>query len=58
MIARALTVVAKSNLKLTQKCMDRIYLRWKCDIFKIDNSLVCQILSTIFTNMEAYVYMN
>ena len=38
MIARASKVDAESNLKMTQKCLDRAYLSYPCDIFKINNS--------------------
>ena len=56
-IARIPIVDVKSNLKMTQKCLDRVYLSYKCDTFKIDNSLVYQILLKVFMDMDAYVYV-
>ena len=42
MTARALIVNAKLNLKLTQICLNRAYLSYKCDTFKINNALMYQ----------------
>ena len=47
MIARANIVDVKSNLKFTQDCIDRVYVSWKYDTFKIDNASVYQILLKI-----------
>ena len=57
MIVRASIVDAKSNPKLTQECLDRIYLSCHCDTFKIDNALVYQILLKVFTDIDVFVYM-
>ena len=42
---------------MTQKTLDRAYLSYQVDTFKIDNALVYQIPSKMFTDMDAYVYM-
>ena len=55
MISRAPIVDLKSNLKLSQEALDRIYLDCQCDTFKIENALVYQILSKVFMDMDAYV---
>ena len=57
MIARSSIVDAKSNLKITQESLDRLYLNHQCGTFKIDNALVYQILSKLFTDKVAYVYV-
>ena len=54
MIARAPIIDSMSNLKLTQEYLDRVYLSYQCNKFKIDNTLVYQILSTDFMDMDAY----
>ena len=54
MIARAHIVDAKLNLKMTEECLDRVYLSHQCDT-KIDNTLVYCILLKVFTDMDAYV---
>ena len=57
MIARAPIVDAKSNLKMTQDSLDRAYVSWQCNTFKVVKALVYHILSKIFMDMDAYVYM-
>ena len=57
MIARSSIIDAKSNLKMTQEMLDRAYLSHQVDTFKIYNALVYQILSKVFTDMDAYVYV-
>ena len=44
MIPRAPIANAKSNLKMTQETLDRVYLSHQIDTFKIDNAMVYQIL--------------
>ena len=56
MIARAPIFDLKSNLNMTQETLDKTYLSYQVDAFKIDNALVCQILFKLFTDMDAYVY--
>ena len=56
-IIRALIVDVKSSLKITQDGLDREYVDWQCDTFKIDNALVYHILSNIFMDTDAYVYV-
>ena len=57
MITRAPIVNSKSNLKLNQKTLDRVYLKYKCGTFKIDNAMVDQIFLKVFIDMKTYVYM-
>ena len=57
MIARAPIVNICLNLKMTQDLLDRAYLVHGADTFKIDNAMVYQILSKIFTDMNAFVHM-
>ena len=57
MIARAPIVDAKTNLKMVQDSLDRAYLSYQCDTFKIDNALVYQILTKMFMDMDTYVDM-
>ena len=37
--------------------LDRDYLDHQCDAFKIDNTLVYQILLKVFTYMDVFVYV-
>ena len=46
----------KLNLKMNQECLDRAFVSWHCDTFKINNVLVFHILWKIFMEMDAYVY--
>ena len=55
MIIGAPTVNEMSNLRFAQDSLYRIYFDHKHDAFKIDNPLVYQILSKIFTDMDTYV---
>ena len=57
MISRAPIVDAKSNLKMTQECLDKAYLSYQFDTFKIDSSFMHQILSNIFTDIHTCVYI-
>ena len=54
MTARAPIVKRKSNFKLNQESLDRVYLDYQCDTFKVDNALVYQILLKVFTGMDTY----
>ena len=56
-IARDPIINSRSSLKLSQDSLDRAYLDHQCDTFNIDNALVYQILSNIFMDMDAYVYV-
>ena len=49
MITRAPIVDACANLKLNQDSLDRAYLDHQADTFMIDNAMVYQILSKMFT---------
>ena len=57
MIARAPIDETKSNPKQTHDYLNRAYVIWQCDVFKINNALVYYILSKVFMDTEAYVYM-
>ena len=57
MIARAPIVDSKSNLKMNQEALNKVYLHYQCDTFKIDNALVYQILLKMLMEMDIYVYM-
>ena len=57
MIAKAPIIDARLNLKMTQEILDRAYLSYQIDTLKINNALVYQILSKVFTDMDAYIYV-
>ena len=57
MIARTLIVDASSNLRFNQDSLDRVYVDHQADTFKVDNSMVYQILSKMFKDMDAFVYV-
>ena len=57
MIAKTTIVDTRSNFKMTQETLDRAYLNYQVNSFKIDNALVHQILSKVFTDMDVYVYV-
>ena len=57
MITRASIIDARLNLRMTQDMLDREYLSYQCNTFKIDNALMYHIFSKMFTDMDAYIYM-
>ena len=57
MITRSPIADSRMNLKLNQEALERVYLDYWCDTFKIDNALVYQILLKMFMDMDAYVYV-
>ena len=57
MITRATIVDNTSNLKLNQNLLGMVHLDHQCDTFKINNALVYQILSKVFTDMDVCVYI-
>ena len=57
MTMRAHIVDSKMNLKMTQDNLDRIYLSYQCDAFKIDYAMVHQTLLKMFTDAYACVYV-
>ena len=57
MITRAPIVNSKTNLKLNQESLDRIYLNHQCCTFKTDNALVYQILLKVLMDTDNYVYI-
>ena len=56
-IAKDPTVDDKSNLKMTQDSLNRAYVSWHYNTFKIDNASMYCILVKIFMDMDTYVYM-
>ena len=57
MIARAPILDTWSNLRLNQNSLDRIYIDHQTDTFKVDNTMVYQIFSKIFIDMDEFVYV-
>ena len=57
MIARIPIFDAKLNLKMNQESLNRAYVSYQCDTFKVNNALVYQILLEVFMDMDTYVYM-
>ena len=57
MITRAYIVDASWNLRLSQDSLDRDYMDHQADTFKVENDMVYQIFSKMFTDMDAFVYM-
>ena len=57
MIARASIVDARSNLRLNQDSLDRVYLDHQADALKIDNATLYQFISKVLTDMDTYVYV-
>ena len=57
MIARAPIVDASLNLKMNQNSLDWVYADHQTDTFKVDNEMVYQIFSKMFTDMDALVYV-
>ena len=57
MVNRAPIVDRKSILKLSWDSLDRVYLEYQCDIFKINNALVYQILLKMITDKDACFYV-
>ena len=57
MIARTSIVNASSNLRMNQDSLDRVYADHQADTFKIDKAMVYQILSKMFADIDAFVYM-
>ena len=51
-MARAPIVGSRLNEKLTQECLEGVYLIVQCDMFKIDDALVYYILLKIFIDIE------
>ena len=57
MIAKASMVDTMLNSKFSEVSIDTVSFLHEVDAFKIYNDLVYQILSKIFTDMDAYVYL-
>ena len=57
MIGRVPIVDTWSNLRLNQKSLHKVSLDHQADKFKIDNAMVYQILSKVFTDKVTYVYV-
>ena len=56
MIARDLTDDAGSNLQRNKDWLNKKYLYYQCDSFKINNASVYNILSRVFTDLDVFVY--
>ena len=56
-IARASIVDTRSNLRLKQDSLDRVYIEHQTDSFKVDNAVVYQRFSRMITDTDAYVYV-
>ena len=56
-ITRAPIVNEMSNTKFSEARLDKLYYLYNVYTFKLDNALVYQILSKIFMDTDAYVYM-
>ena len=48
---------ASSNLRLSQDSLERVYVDHQADTFNVDNAMVYQIFSKMFTDMDAFVYV-
>ena len=57
MINRAPIVNAKSNLRLGQDSMDRIYMDYQTDTFKVENAMVYQVFTKMFIDTDIFVYV-
>ena len=57
MIAWAPIIDARLNLRLNQGSLDRVYIGYQDDTFKVDNAMVYQMFSKMFTDMDAFVYV-
>ena len=42
---------------MSQEALDRAYLDYQCDTFKIDHAMAYQILSKMLLGMDKYVYV-
>ena len=58
MIVRALIVDTRSNIRLNQNSLDRVYGDHQTETFKVDNMMVYQMFSKMFTDIDAFVYVN
>ena len=57
MIARTPIFVTKSNLRLNKDSLYRVYVDYQTDAFKVDNAMVYQMLTEMFTDTDAFVYV-
>ena len=57
MISRAPIIDASLNLRLNQDSLDRVYVDHQATTFNADNAMMYQILSKMFTDMDAFVYV-
>ena len=56
-ITRAPIVNTSLTLRLSQDSLDRVYVDDQADTIKVDNAMVYQNFSKMFTDMDAFVYM-
>ena len=57
MITRVPIIDTRLNLRLNQDSLDKVYVDHQTDTFKVDNAMVYQSLSKMFTDMDAFVYV-
>ena len=57
MIGRALIVNTRSNLRLNQDSLDKIYANRQTDTFKVENAMVYKMFSKMFTDINVFVYL-
>ena len=57
MITRAPIIHARSKLRLNQVSLDRVYSDHQNDTFKVDNVMVYQVFSKMFTDMDTFFYV-
>ena len=57
MIARAPIVDSQWNLRMSQDGLDKAYINYPCNTFKIVNSSLYHILLKMFIDMDAYVHV-
>ena len=56
LISRTTNIDASSKLRLSQDTLDKAILN-QGDAFKIDDVMVYQMISKMFTDMDAFVYI-
>ena len=57
MITRAPIINTRLDLRLNQGSLDRVYGDHQTDTFKVDNAMVYQMFSKMFTDTDAFVYV-
>ena len=57
MIARVSIFDTMSNLRSKQDSLDKFYVDHQTDTFKVDNAMMYQMFSKMFTGTNAFVYV-